>query len=120
MLSLEIIDDHYDGTYNIEISSQGHTFLTLVVPFLLVSRVNIGLNRYNQARDCLGVMYRESRELIQSCCVFSNHTTDQVAKEWRNQVAYRTLLLLRLSMAVIDYPRPIFQPGMFRNYVAPN
>jgi predicted membrane chloride channel (bestrophin family) len=104
MLTLEIIDDNYEGTHIIEISSQGHTFMTLVVAFLLVSRVNIGLNRYNQARDCLGVMYRESRELIQSCCVFSNHTTDQVAKEWRNEVAYRTLLLLRLSMAVIDYP----------------
>lgn len=98
------MDDHYEGLHIIEISSQGHTFLTLVVSFLLVSRVNIGLNRYNQARDHMGTMYRESRELIQSCCVFSNHTTDQAAREWRNQVAYRTLLLLRLSMAVLDYP----------------
>lgn len=104
MLTLEIMDDHYEGLHIIEISSQGHTFLTLVVSFLLVSRVNIGLNRYNQARDHMGTMYRESRELIQSCCVFSNHTMDQAAREWRNQVAYRTLLLLRLSMAVLDYP----------------
>jgi predicted membrane chloride channel (bestrophin family) len=104
MLTLEVVDDHYNGMHIVAISSQGHTFLTLVVAFLLVSRVSIGLNRYNQARDHLGTMYRESRELIQNCCVFSNHTTDQVAKEWRNEVAYRALLLLRLSMAVIDYP----------------
>jgi predicted membrane chloride channel (bestrophin family) len=104
MLTLEIVDDHYASVHIIESSSQGHSFLTLVVAFLLVSRVNTGLKRYNQARDHLGTMYRESRELIQSCCVFSNHTVDQAAKEWRNRVAYRTMLLLRLSMAVIDYP----------------
>ena len=91
-----------------DISKEAHTFVTLVVSFLLVSRVNIGLSRYNQARDALGAMYRESRELISSACVFSHKNKDTAAKEWRQQVAYRCLILLRTAMAVIDYPETKF------------
>jgi predicted membrane chloride channel (bestrophin family) len=106
MLLLEIIEDRYGGmAYSyLEITPQGHSFLTLVVAFLLVSRVNIGLSRYNEARGHLGTMFQHTRGLIQNTCVFSSHTTHQAGKEWRHQVAYRTLLLLRLSMAVLDYP----------------
>ena len=84
MLLLEYLDKRYAGRYSIETSQEGHSLVTLVVAFLLVSRVNIGLSRYNVARDHLGAMYRESRELIQGACVFSNHTTDQKAATWRN------------------------------------
>lgn len=104
MILLEYLDKRYAGRYSIETSQEGHSLVTLVVAFLLVSRVNIGLSRYNVARNHLGAMYRESRELIQSACVFSNHTTDQKAAAWRNQVALRSMLLLRLAMAVIDFP----------------
>jgi len=105
MVFLIIVDRRYPTwRYTIEVSSQGHSFITLVVSFLLVSRVNIALNRYNEARSHLGVMYRESRELIQNTCVFSSNQTDRKASEWRNEVAYRCLLLLRTAMAVIDYP----------------
>jgi len=105
MVLLIIIDRRFPKwRYTIEVSAQGHSFITLVVSFLLVSRVSIGLNRYNQARDCLGVMYRESRELIQNACVFSSHDTSKKASEWRSEVGYRCLLLLRTAMSVIDYP----------------
>lgn len=79
---LTFLDTHYNQKYSLEISTQGHSFMTLIVSFLLVSRVNIGLGRYNQARDCLGAMYREERELIQNAVVFSDHCLDKSAKEW--------------------------------------
>jgi predicted membrane chloride channel (bestrophin family) len=75
MLMLEIMDTRHGGMYNIEITTQGHSFLTLVVAFLLVSRVNIGLSRYNEARGHLGTMYQHSRELIQNTCVFWSHSS---------------------------------------------
>lgn len=102
MVFLTFLDRHFD--FNIEISTQGHSFITLVVAFLLVSRVNTAMGRYNVARDALGSLYRQSRELIQNACVFSATSTDQAAKEWRHELAYRTLMMLRTSMAVIDYP----------------
>jgi predicted membrane chloride channel (bestrophin family) len=104
MAALIYVDKRYEQRYSIEISAQGHSFMTLVVAFLLVSRVNIGLGRFNQARDCLGTMYRESRELMQNTVVFSNHAVDRATKEWRLEVAYRCCILLKVSMAVIDYP----------------
>ncbi|GAX22612.1 hypothetical protein FisN_14Hh245 [Fistulifera solaris] len=88
----------------LEISNQGHSFLSIVVAFLLVSRVNIALGRYNEARNYLGVMYRETRELVQTATVFSIAAIDESAVAWRHEVAYRSLLLLRTAMAVINYP----------------
>ena len=104
MVLLIFLDERYDAKYTLEISTQGHSFMTLVVSFLLVSRVNIGLGRYNQARDYLGAMYREERELIQNMVVYSNHAKDRSAKEWRLELAYRAMLLLKAAMCVIDYP----------------
>jgi predicted membrane chloride channel (bestrophin family) len=88
----------------IEISSQGHTFISVVVGFLLVSRVQTVLAQYAQARTSLATMYRATRELIMDACVLTQDNKSDNAKRWRYEVAYRTLLLLRTSMAVIDYP----------------
>mmetsp|Transcript_25660 Transcript_25660/g.36197 ORF Transcript_25660/g.36197 Transcript_25660/m.36197 type:complete len:322 (+) Transcript_25660:423-1388(+) len=76
----------------------------MFVSFLIISRVTMSLARYNSARDNLTKMYRESRELIQNACVFTKEDQSQGAKEWRYEVAYHTCLLLRLAMAVVDYP----------------
>lgn len=88
---------------DLSISDKGHGFISLLVAFLIVSRVNISVARYNEARGNLEVMYREARELMQNACIFSNHLHDANAKEWRLEVAYRCMLLLRTAMAVIDY-----------------
>ena len=105
MIALILLDRRFPDAHKmVEVSSQRHSFVTLVVSFLLVSRVNTAMSRYNVARDHLGSMYRESRELIQNVCVFSRDSTDEKAKEWRMEIAYRCLMLLRTAMAVIDYP----------------
>lgn len=102
MIALTYMDECTTQSVRLEISPQGHSFITLVVAFLLVSRVNIGLARYNEARTYIGSMYQHVRELIQGSVVFSNH--EPSAQEWRHTVSYRCLLLLRTAMVVIDYP----------------
>ena len=57
--------------------------------------------------SCTHVKY--SGELINNLAIYSTGSTetsnsDTKSREWRNEVAYRALLLLRTSMAVIDYP----------------
>jgi predicted membrane chloride channel (bestrophin family) len=94
---------HSFDNIDLAISDKGHSFMNLMVAFLIVSRVNISVSRYNEARGNLEVMYREARELMQNACILSNHLTDTTAKEWRLLIAYRCMCLLRLSMAVIDY-----------------
>jgi predicted membrane chloride channel (bestrophin family) len=104
MILLHELEKSYASIHNVVISPQGHKFITLVVAFLLVSRVNTALGRYNEARGCLGAMYMMTRELGQQTSVFSLHDASTKAKEWRSEVLYRLLLLLNTSMAVIDYP----------------
>lgn len=103
MVTIHLVNMYVFDVPRIKISKMGVTFVSTVVAFLLVSRVNNSLARFNTARDCLVVMFRESREFIQNLCVYSMDNTDQAAKEWRNEVAYRCLVLLRVCMAVIDY-----------------
>jgi len=105
MLALHYIDEQVVDI-PIEITSQAHTFMGLVVSFLLVSRVNIALARYNTARECLGQMCRSTRELVQNACVLSSDVAenhDEQARSWRNEVAYRVILLLRTAVAVVGY-----------------
>ena len=86
------------------ITDKGHTMMTLFVSFLIVSRVSISLGRYNESHGNLGKMYREARELVQNMVVFTKGDQSITAKQWRNDLAYDISILLRLSMAVIDYP----------------
>ena len=103
MLVLSYVDEQVVDI-PIDITPQAHNFLALVVSFLLVSRVNIALNRYNVARDCLGQMCRSTRDLVQNACVLSlDGSSNQADCMWRNEIAYRTLLLLRTSMAVVGF-----------------
>ena len=85
-------------------SDKGHSMMTLFVSFLIVSRVSISLGRYNEARGYLGKLYRESRELIQNVCIFTKSNQSLLAKQTRHDIAYNMSVLLRMTMAVIDYP----------------
>ena len=67
----------------------------------------MALTRYVATRDAIETMLREARELIQNVCILSSTLKDgrtMIAEEWRHEVAYRTLLLLRTTMVVIEYP----------------
>ena len=63
MLGLTYIKD-WDGIDAIKISDQGHTFVTMVMSFLLVSRVTMALARYSEARNQIGAMFRGARKCI--------------------------------------------------------
>ena len=103
MIIVHEVNEHVLDVPRIKIDKTGLTFVTTIVAFLLVSRVTGSLERYNKAHACLTTMFRESREFMQQLCVYSMGNTDPIAKEWRHEVAYRCLLLLRTSMAVMDY-----------------
>ena len=111
MILLEV-SDHRKLTWRkyIEVSTQGHSFITLVVAFLMVSRVNMALGRYTAARDALESMYRGVRDLVQTVCVLTGMDLSPSAVEWRHQVAYRSLIMLHTSMVVIDYPVDLVVP----------
>jgi predicted membrane chloride channel (bestrophin family) len=89
---------------DLDISEQGHTFMSLVVSFLLVSRVSMAVGRYYEARDFLETMNKSFLQLVFTVCIYSNRDGSLSAKEWRNEVAYAALILVRTAMAVLDFP----------------
>ena len=94
-----------------KISNMGHNYIAFLVAFLLVSRVNTSYARYRESRNHLAAMFRDVRELISTMAAVTEPQNDtKSSKEWRLEVAYRTCLLLRTAMAVVDYPADEIAP----------
>jgi predicted membrane chloride channel (bestrophin family) len=53
------------------ISATGHGLLTLLVSFLVISKVNLAYDRYRAVRNHAGDAYRELRELVQAAIAVS-------------------------------------------------
>lgn len=79
-------------------SSIGHSFMGLLVSFLVVSRSKISYDRFMAYRRHLASTYRTCRELSQFATAYTFETQTGTAKEWRLEVCYRTILLLRVTM----------------------
>ena len=60
MIFLTLMNEAGDQDWGI--TSQGHTFASMIVSFLVVSRVNMALARYTECRNFIGIMYRETSE----------------------------------------------------------
>ncbi len=84
-------------------TAQGHRFLVLVVSYLLINRVKLTLGRYNDERIRLQSMYRSIQELVQNAIIWTSQCQDASSKEWRMELAYRSLVLLRCALAGVDY-----------------
>lgn len=79
-------------------SSVGHSFMGLLVSFLVVSRSKISYDRFMDFRRNLAVAYHSCREMAQFTTVYTMQTQSERAMEWRQEVCYRTILLLRVTM----------------------
>jgi predicted membrane chloride channel (bestrophin family) len=84
-------------------SSTGHSFMAIMVSFLVVTRANITYARYMESRQYLSDCYRNCRELVQHVCILTLFEDSPSAQEWRRKVAYQTILLLRVTMAAIEF-----------------
>lgn len=79
-------------------SSIGHSFMGLLVSFLIVSRSRISYDRFMEFRRHLATTYKSCRELAHLTTVYTFHTQTPQALKWRQEVCYRTILLLRVTM----------------------
>lgn len=84
-------------------SNTGHGFMSILVSFLIVTRTTITYNRFMEARQHLADLYRSSREIVHYTCVLTNQNMSEEAKEWRREVAYRTIVTLRVAVAALEY-----------------
>mmetsp|Transcript_22222 Transcript_22222/g.65840 ORF Transcript_22222/g.65840 Transcript_22222/m.65840 type:complete len:218 (-) Transcript_22222:1055-1708(-) len=82
--------------------SDGHSFMAIMVSFLIVTRAQITYNRFMEARGHLSDVFRSCRELIHHTAVLTMQDKCRGAKEWRQDVAYRTIILLRVTIAALE------------------
>jgi predicted membrane chloride channel (bestrophin family) len=84
-------------------NNNGHSFMSILVSFLVVTRATITYNRFMQARQYLSELYRSSREVVQYACLLSNADKGTAAQRWRQDVAYRTILTLRMATVAVEF-----------------
>lgn len=112
---VDTLRDHYDIDLTIEDS--GHMYVSTLVSFLLVTRVKIAYDRFMSSRKCVDDCLRCARSLIQFMNVFSMRDHSKRAKDWRNEVAYRVIILIRVTFAALEFKEsgvPAFESSMLR------
>ena len=80
----------------------GLKFMGVLGSFLVVARANFSHSRFMEVRHYLFTCFRTCREIVQSAAVHAMINQDSGAKQWRQDVAYRTILLLRVTVAVLE------------------
>jgi len=84
-------------------SDRGHTFMSMMVSFLTVTRSNIAYSRFMEGRGYLGLASKSCRELIQHAVTFTRYDTSTDACKWRGDLAQRTIILLRAVVSTLKY-----------------
>ena len=89
--------------YDVSFSDRGHTFMSMMVSFLMVTRSNIAYSRYMEARMDLSNATMACRELISYATTFTRYDKSPNVKKWRIDLARRTIKLLRTMVAVLEF-----------------
>eukprot|EP00957_Ditylum_brightwellii_P008829 669664-Ditylum_brightwellii.AAC.1 len=84
-------------------NDHGHTFMSLMVSFLVVTRCNIANHRYMESRKLLSDLMKSCRELVQHTVTFTRYEHGRKAKMWRADISRRTCSLLRTVVSVLEY-----------------
>ena len=89
--------------YGVDLTSDssGHKFLGFLMSFLVVTRAKITYDHYMANSNYLNQCYRQCRELTQQACVLTMSDQSERAKEWRQDICYAAIMLLRATVAVL-------------------
>lgn len=93
----------HNGIIDFTFSDRGHTFMSMMVSFLMVTRSNIAYSRYMEARQDLSLVMSACSELVAHATVFSRRDKSKGAQEWRIELAMSTVKLLRTVVSVLEY-----------------
>jgi predicted membrane chloride channel (bestrophin family) len=88
---------------DLSFSDRGHTFMSMMVSFLMVTRSNIAYSRYMEARTDLSNAMTACRELVSHAVAFTRYERGDDAKKWRTDLAKRTIKLLTAVVSALQY-----------------
>lgn len=90
---------------DIGFSPTGHGLLTLLVSFLVISKVNLAYERYKLARECTGNAFLRLRELAQLIVTFSAGVPEDELKrirKWRSEAIVKVIHILHWTQKIIQ------------------
>lgn len=96
-----LLDRHYG--MDISYSDKGHTFMSMIVSFLIVTRSNIAYARFMESRSHLSTSMRSCRELMQYAVTFTRYDISDNASKWRFAIARKLIVLLRSVVGVLEF-----------------
>mmetsp|Transcript_14581 Transcript_14581/g.29175 ORF Transcript_14581/g.29175 Transcript_14581/m.29175 type:complete len:350 (+) Transcript_14581:127-1176(+) len=82
-----------DLTFN----DKGHSFMAIMVSFLIVTRFNIAYKRFMESSQYLSKLGTACRELIQHTVIFSRYEKSTKAATWRFEITRQTIAMLELT-----------------------
>jgi len=82
-------------------SSDANFYMASLLSFLVVSRVRMIYNQTMFSRDCLMKLSSSCEELIQTAALLTAHNDSILARKWRDDLAYMTILLLQQTMVAL-------------------
>jgi len=89
--------DFYDFTFK----DQGHSYMSMLVSFLVVTRSSIAYQRYGENGTLVSDMMMSARELVQHTVLFTRNETDPEARKFRMEISRQMIILLRTVMYVL-------------------
>lgn len=86
---------------DLTISEFGHEFMSVLVAFLTINKLSFTLGLYYELQGYLSRMNQTSIELTQlACCLTTGYDREEY-KEWRSNVTFQALVLLKATVSVI-------------------
>jgi len=95
---------YFNLQFAIATTDRGHSFMSLAVSYLLVTRTKICLERYMKQRGGLSDLTRTCKELVSHAISFTRFkNAEEDGTKWRCSVAKRTITLLKVIVSVLQY-----------------
>jgi len=102
ILTLVLFEMQRKG-FSVAINDNGHKFMSILISFLVVSRVNIAYTRFMENARLMTDLFRNCRELVMNAMSFTRQFSSEASKDWRLDVCRRVIVLLKVTVSVLEY-----------------
>uniref|UniRef100_A0A7S0KAJ2 Bestrophin homolog n=1 Tax=Leptocylindrus aporus TaxID=1398097 RepID=A0A7S0KAJ2_9STRA len=100
-LLIYYLKDH--DIVDLTFKDKGHSLMSVLVSFLVVSRSTIVYNRYMLAGSLLGSLFRSSEDLVQHVLAYTYEDEEEDTRAWRNELVTQVLCLLSITMKFLSH-----------------
>ena len=102
-ISVWIWNNKEDVDRDFSIDPNGHKYMAALLSFLVIARVIMIYDRYMLARTILEQLLQSGQELVQMAFVMTKSVCTKEAKIWRQEVAFRTIDMVRDTVVALEY-----------------